>query len=395
MKIHEFQAKRLLAAGGIPCPEGHVIHSDADSEKLKGALSDRLWVVKAQVHAGGRGKGRIYKDGNEVSRGVQLTHSEAEALAAAARMLGGKLVTVQTGEAGKIVHKVLVEKGVEIAAEFYLAIIVDRETSRVAVMASTEGGTEIEEVAALTPEKIHTEYIDPLLGFKGYHARNLASKLQLDPGQTRDFGGFVAALYNLFLEKDCSMLEVNPLVWTGEQFLAVDAKVNFDDNALYRHPALLDMRDLSEEEPLEVEAAAVQLNYIKLDGDIGCLVNGAGLAMATMDTIKEFGGEPANFLDVGGTATAENVAKSFEIMLKDDVSGIFVNVFGGIVRCDVVAQGLVDALGSMELTIPLVVRLAGNRMREAVALLEKSGLPIITASDMKDGAEKIVAACRR
>ena len=396
MKIHEFQAKRLLAQNAIPCPEGLVVESEADIQQLEGRLTDGLWVVKAQIHAGGRGKGKVYKADEEKSPGVVLAHSQAEALAAARNMLGGKLVTVQTGQAGRTVNKVLIEKGVDIADEFYLAVIVDRESSRLAVMASTEGGTEIEEVAARTPEKIHTIFVDPLLGFKGFHGLNLALKLGLDAAAAKKFGAFTAHLYDFFMKQDCSLVEINPLVRTGAgDFLAVDAKVNFDDNALFRHADIMELQDLDEEEPLEVEAAQARLNYIKLDGDIGCLVNGAGLAMATMDTIKQFGGEPANFLDVGGGATADNVSASFRIMLKDNVAGIFVNVFGGIVRCDVVAQGLVDALSSVELNIPLVVRLAGNRMDEAVSILERSGLPIITASDMKDGARKVVAACRR
>lgn len=395
MKIHEYQAKGLFREMGIPCPDGHVVTSPEEIDALESSLSPGVWVVKSQIHAGGRGKGRIYKDGTEVCRGVQVERSGQEALATARQMLGGTLVTIQTGSTGKTVNRVLVEAGVDIAAEYYLAAIIDRETSTMALMASTEGGTEIEEVAKQTPEKIHTVRIDPQLGFRSYHGRVLGLKLGLAGDQLKQFIGLVGRLYSLFVEKDCSLAEINPLIVTGAgDVMAIDGKLNFDDNGLYRQPELVALRDLSEEEPSEVEAAEAKLTYIKLDGNIGCLVNGAGLAMATMDVIKAFGGEPANFLDVGGTATPENVAKSFRIMLRDQVSGIFVNVFGGIVRCDVVAQGLVDALAEVKLEIPLVVRLAGNRMTEAVALLKESGLPIITADNMKDGAMKIVQACQ-
>jgi succinyl-CoA synthetase beta subunit len=394
MKIHEYQAKELFREYGIPCPEGHVLTGPAEVEALQETLSEGVWVVKSQVHAGGRGKGRIYRNGKEQGRGVHVAPNRAAAIDHARAMLGGTLVTVQTGDAGKVVGKVLVEAGVDIASEFYLAIIIDRETSTVAVMASTEGGTEIEVVARETPEKIHTIRIDPLLGYKEFHGRSLGLKLALPGAAIRPFATLVGNLYRLFVDKDCSLAEINPLILTGAgEVMAIDGKMNFDDNGLFRHPDIAERRDFSEEEPLEVEAARAKLSYIKLDGNIGCLVNGAGLAMATMDTIKDSGGSPANFLDVGGTATPENVAKSFQLMLRDKVAGIFVNVFGGIVRCDVVAQGLVEALGAVELTIPVVVRLEGNRKDEAVRILEESGLPLITATDMKDGAMKIVAAC--
>jgi succinyl-CoA synthetase beta subunit len=394
MKIHEHQAKSLFRSFGIPCPEGFVVTDAAGLDELPGKLGPGIWVVKSQIHAGGRGKGRISREGREVARGVQVARTPEEAVEMARTMFGGTLVTVQTGPLGKTVNRILVEAGVRIASEFYLAAIIDRESSKVAIMASTEGGTEIEEVARTTPEKIHTVRIDPLLGYKAYHGRTLGLKLGLEEGPLKQFTALVGNLYRLFVEKDCSLAEINPLVLTEEgDIVAIDGKLNFDDNGLFRHPDVVAMRDLSEEEPSEVDEA--KLSYIKLDGNIGCLVNGAGLAMATMDVIKLFGGEPANFLDVGGTATPENVARSFRIMLRDKVEGIFVNVFGGIVRCDVVAQGLVEALGQVELDIPLVVRLEGNRKEEAVALLAASNLPLITATDMKDGALKIVAACRR
>ena len=396
MKIHEYQAKQLFREYGIPCPDGHVVDSEESLSELKAGLTDGIWLVKSQIHAGGRGKGTVYKNGEAVCKGVILTRGAQQAEETARKMLGGTLVTIQTGEKGKVVNKLLVEAGVDIAHEYYLAVILDRETASVAVMASTEGGTEIEVVAAETPEKIHTVRINPLLGFREFHGRTLGLKLGLPAGALKQFARLVGNLYNLFMEKDCSLAEINPLVKTGaDDMIAIDGKMNFDDNGLFRHPELANLRDFAEEEPTEVEAAEALLSYIKLDGNIGCLVNGAGLAMATMDIIKEFGGSPANFLDVGGTATPENVAKSFNLMLADKVEGIFVNVFGGIVRCDVVAQGLVDALGQMELSIPLVVRLAGNRKAEAVKILAESGLPLITAEDMKDGAIKIVAACKQ
>ena len=395
MKIHEYQAKGLFREVGIPCPEGHLVTSAAEIDAVAGQLTPGVWVVKSQIHAGGRGKGRISVDGVDVGGGVRVTANADAAIAAARGMLGGTLVTLQTGPAGKRVNRVLVEAGVDIASEFYLAAIIDRETERVAIMASTEGGTEIEEVARETPEKIHTVRIDPLLGYRSYHGRVLGLKLGFQGDVLKQFVKLVGNLYRLFVDRDCSLAEVNPLVLTTQdQLVAIDGKMNFDDNGLYRQADILALRDLDEEEPLEVEAAEFQLNYIKLDGNIGCLVNGAGLAMATMDIIHACGGTPANFLDVGGTATPENVARSFRIMLRDNVAGIFVNVFGGIVRCDVVASGLVEALSEVQLDIPLVVRLEGNRKDEAIALLAESGLPIITADNMKDGAMKIVRACQ-
>ncbi len=396
MKVHEFQAKMLFRDHGIPCPDGAVVEGEADLEGLAARLSGDVFVVKAQIHAGGRGKGKACRDGVEVGRGVHVVRSPEEAVRIARTLLGATLVTIQTGSRGRLVRKVLVENGVDIDKEFYLAAILDRETATVALMASAEGGTEIEEVARRTPERIHTVRVNPLLGYREFQGRVLALKLGLSGEAVGQFVRLAGNLVKLFMAKDCSLAEVNPLVLTRQgNLVAIDGKLNFDDNALFRQAAVAGLQDVGEEEPSEVEADRAKLTYIKLDGNIGCLVNGAGLAMATMDIIKECGGEPANFLDVGGTATAENVAKSFEIMLRDKVQGIFVNVFGGIVRCDVVAQGLVDALSKVKLDVPLVVRLEGNRKAEALAILAGSGLPLIAAADMKDGATKIVAACRR
>ncbi|MFH1532861.1 MAG: ADP-forming succinate--CoA ligase subunit beta [Pseudomonadota bacterium] len=391
MKIHEYQAKQLFASFGIPVPKGVAIAEGTSvAEQLEG-LRDGVLAVKAQIHAGGRGKGTLSLDGRNLGGGVVIVKGLAEARHAAEKMLGATLTTIQTGPDGKRVSKVLVEEGADIAHEYYLGMVVDRERECVAIMASTEGGTAIEEVAAQTPEKIHTEFVDPGVGLMAYQGRKLGFALGLSNAEVRAFVPFVQALYRVFTEKDASLAEINPLVKTGAGgFLALDAKLNFDDNALFRHPDIRELRDLAEEEPSETKADDYNLSYIKLDGNIGCLVNGAGLAMATMDIIKDVGGEPANFLDVGGTATPENVAVSFQLMLDDKVEGIFVNVFGGIVRCDVVAQGLVDALGGMELSVPLVVRLSGNRAAEAKQILANSGLPILAAESMEEGARLIV-----
>ena len=392
MKIHEYQAKQVFASFGIPVPKGVAIEEGASVAEQLDGLTDGVLAVKAQIHAGGRGKGALTRDGQALGGGVVIVKGLAEARHAAENMLGALLTTIQTGPGGKRVGKVLVEEGADIAHEYYLGMVVDRERERVAIMASTEGGTAIEEVAAETPEKIHTEFIDPGVGLMPYQGRNLGFALGLSAAEVKAFVPFVQGLYRVFVEKDASLAEINPLVKTGEgAFLALDAKLTFDDNALFRHPEIRDLRDLSEEEPSETRAADHNLSYIKLDGNIGCLVNGAGLAMATMDIIKEFGGEPANFLDVGGTANRENVAVSFQLMLDDEVDGIFVNVFGGIVRCDVVARGLVDALGGMDLTVPLVVRLSGNRATEAKQILSESGLPILAAESMEEGARLIVS----
>ena len=391
MKIHEFQAKEILASFGISVPTGVAIsEGESVAERLEG-LSDGVLAVKCQIHAGGRGKGTLTRDGKDVGRGVVIVKGMAEARHAAENMLGATLTTIQTGPEGKRVHKVLVEEGADIAHEYYLGMVIDRERERVAIMASTEGGTAIEEVAAATPEKIHTEFVDLGAGLMPYQGRKLGFALGLTNVEVRAFVPFLQGLYRLFVEKDASLAEINPLIKTAEgAFMALDAKLNFDDNALFRHPDIRALRDRSEEEPSETKAADHNLSYIKLDGNIGCLVNGAGLAMATMDIIKEVGGEPANFLDVGGTATPANVAVSFRLMLDDQVEGIFVNIFGGIVRCDVVAQGLVDALGDIELSVPLVVRLSGNRAEEAKQILADSGLPMAAVESMEEGARLIV-----
>jgi succinyl-CoA synthetase beta subunit len=394
MKVHEYQAKGLFKAYSIRVPESIVVTNEDRGEGKLEQLKDGIFAVKAQIHAGGRGKGTLTKGAQEVGRGVCIVKGKAEAKARAEEMLDATLVTIQTGPAGKLVNKVLIEEGVDIEHEFYLGMVIDRAKERIAIMASTEGGTEIEKVAAQTPHLIKTAFIDPLEGFSAYQGRKLGFSLGLSAAQVKGFVPFVSNLYKLFTQKDASLAEINPLVLNKDgDFIALDGKLSFDDNASYRQKALSLLRDLSEEEPSEVEADAANLSYIKLDGNIGCLVNGAGLAMATMDIIKEFGGAPANFLDVGGTATPKNVAISFKLMMEDKVGGIFVNIFGGIVRCDVVAQGLVDALGGMELKVPLVVRLAGNREEEARAILADSGLPIVLAKDMEDGARKIVDAC--
>jgi len=391
MKIHEFQAKQVFASFGIPVPKGvAVADGESVAEQLE-ELRDGVLAVKAQIHAGGRGKGVLTRDGEDAGRGVVMVNDLAEARHAVENMLGATLTTIQTGPAGRRVGKVLVEEGADIAHEYYLGMVVDRERERVAIMASTEGGTSIEEVAAETPEKIHTEFVDSGVGLMGYQGRKLGFALGLSAAEVKVFTPFVRRLYRVFVEKDASLAEINPLVMTGDgAFVALDAKLGFDDNALFRHPEIRALRDLSEEEPSETTAADHNLSYIKLDGNIGCLVNGAGLAMATMDIIKEVGGEPANFLDVGGTATPGNVAVSFQLMLEDEVDGIFVNVFGGIVRCDVVARGLVDALGDMDLNVPLVVRLSGNRADEAKRILAESGLPILAAESMEEGARLVV-----
>ncbi len=395
MKIHEYQAKRLSRDYSIAVPNGISAGASDKLPQLLGERNDGFLAVKCQIHAGGRGKGTLTSNGAEVGRGVKLVHNKADALEAGQKMLGAKLTTIQTGPAGKTVNTILVEEGSSIAHEYYLGMVIDRDSETIAIMASTEGGTEIEKVASTTPELLHTEFVDIGIGLMPFQARKLGFAMGLSAKQVRGFAGFVIKLYQLFVEKDASLAEINPLVRTEEDaFVALDGKLNFDDNALFRNKDILALRDLSEEEPTEVEADKFNLSYIKLDGNIGCLVNGAGLAMATMDIIKEFGGEPANFLDVGGTATPENVAASFKLMLDDEVEGIFVNVFGGIVRCDVVAQGLVDSLSAVELEVPLVVRLAGNRLAEAQVILDKSGLPIIQATNMEDGARKIVDACR-
>jgi succinyl-CoA synthetase beta subunit len=403
MKIHEHQAKQLMAARGIPVPLGRVARSVDEAVAAVRPLIEEsgnpVVVLKSQIHAGGRGKG-TFKEHPDV-RGVNVITDAVDGGASAAeekvrevakRMLGSTLVTVQTGEEGKIVNRLYVEQGIDIARELYLAVLLDRSTSRNVVMASTEGGMEIEKVAEETPEKILRVEIDPAIGLAGFQANELAHGLGLDEEVTKAFTRFVKALAGAATELDTDLIEINPLVVTGDgQVLALDGKMSFDDNALYRHPDVAEMRDESEEDPAEVAAKNAGLSYIKLEGTIGCLVNGAGLAMATMDTIKHVGGEPANFLDVGGGATADQVTTAFQIITKDpNVKGIFVNIFGGIMRCDVIATGIVEAVERVGLSVPLVVRLEGTKVEEGKKIIEESSLEVTNADSLLDGATKIL-----
>jgi len=387
LKIHEYQAKQVLARFGVAVPEGRVADTADQAEAAYDALDSQLCVVKAQIHAGGRGKGG----------GVKLVRSAAEARAAADAMLGKPLITHQTGPEGKIVNKVWVEKGSDIARELYLAVTIDRAQQRVVMMASSEGGTEIEEVAAKTPEKIYKETIDPGLGMMPNQARKLAFKLGLTGDAFKNGVKIMLNLARAFHELDCSIAEINPLVvTTGDQVLALDGKMNFDGNSLFRHADIVELRDLTEEDPKEVEASKFELSYIALEGNIGCMVNGAGLAMATMDVIKLHGGEPANFLDVGGSATKEQVAAAFKILISDaHVRAILVNIFGGIAKCDVIAQGVVDAAREVELDRALIVRLEGTNVDKGREILEQSGLSLVTAKSLDEAAEKAVAAAAK
>ncbi len=386
MNIHEYQAKKLLAQYGVAVPKGAVAYTAAEAETAAKQLAGPVWVVKAQIHAGGRGKGG----------GVKLTKSVAEAKEAAQKILGMNLVTHQTGPKGKQVGRVYIEEGCNIERELYLGLLVDRATSRVTMMASTEGGMEIEEVAAKHPEKILKAAIDPAVGLQGFQCRELCFGLGLKGKQISAAQEFMLALYRAFTELDCSIVEINPLVVTKEGgVIALDAKINFDDNALYRHPDIEQLRDESEEDPMELEAGKFSLNYVKMDGKIGCMVNGAGLAMATMDIIKLYGSEPANFLDVGGGATQERVTAAFKIILSDpNVEGILVNIFGGIMRCDVIANGVVAAAKEVSLHVPLVVRLEGTNVELGKKILAESGLPIVSADNLGDAAQKIVKAVK-
>jgi succinyl-CoA synthetase beta subunit len=387
MKIHEYQAKQLLGRHGLPVPLGIPVLSDDTLEpaiqEVVGTSKSQTLVVKAQIHAGGRGKGG----------GVKVVKGAEAARQAAGQILGKRLVTHQTGPEGRVVKRLLVEEGVSIARELYAGILVDRGCGRVVVMVSAAGGMEIEEVAARTPEAIVKEHVDPALGLAPFQARKLSYALGLTGTAARNATSFLQKLYQAFVALDASLVEVNPLVVTSdERVLALDCKMTFDDNALYRHPEVAALRDLDEEDPSETEARGHDLNFIKLDGSIGCMVNGAGLAMATMDIIKHFGAAPANFLDVGGGATQEKVTAAFKILTADkDVRGIFVNIFGGIMKCDVIASGVVGAVAEVGLRVPLVVRLAGTNVEQGTKILAESGLPITTASDMADGARKVVA----
>jgi succinyl-CoA synthetase beta subunit len=386
MNIHEFQAKQLFAQFGVPVLRGKEIKNPKAAEKWAAVLNTPVFVVKAQIHAGGRGK----------AGGVKITKDQAQVPILAKELLGKTLVTHQTGPKGRKVRRLLVEEGAGIAKELYLSILVDRDSGWPVVIASTEGGMEIEEVAAHTPEKIVKELIDPAVGFQGYNGRNLAFGIGLntiEPAVVNPFVAMLGNLYRLFMEKNAAMVEINPLViTTDKKLLALDGKVSFDDNGLFKHPDVQAMRDLHEEEPLEVEAMNNNLNYVKLDGNIGCMVNGAGLAMATMDVIKLAGSEPANFLDVGGGATKETVAAGFRILLKDkNVKGIFINIFGGIVRCERIANGVIEAAKEVNVKIPVVVRLQGTNAEEGRKLLLESGLKVDVATDLWEAAQKIVA----
>jgi succinyl-CoA synthetase beta subunit len=395
MNIHEYQAKALLTKYGVAVPRGGVAYTVKEAEEAAQELGGPIWVVKSQIHAGGRGAGRFA--GNEDGKGgVRVVKSVAEVRENANEMLGAVLVTKQTGAQGKEVKRLFIEEGCDIARELYLGMLVDRATSRITIMASTEGGMDIEEVAAKTPEKIVTVTIDPATGFMPHHGRTVAFALELEGKQVGSAVKLLTSLYRAFTDLDASLAEINPLVVTGAgEVIALDAKMNFDDNALFRHAEVADLRDEDEEDPAELEAARHELNYIKLDGNIGCMVNGAGLAMATMDIIKLHGGEPANFLDVGGGATKERVTKAFKIILSDPhVEGILVNIFGGIMRCDVIAEGVVAAAREVSLQVPLVVRLEGTNVDLGKKILAESGLPILSADDLGDAAEKVVQAVR-
>lgn len=395
MNIHEYQGKELLSKYGVAVLKGGVAFTVDEAVKQAEALDGPVYVVKSQIHAGGRGAGR-FKDNPDGKGGVRVVKSIDEVRESAGEMLGHVLVTKQTGDAGKEVKRLYIEDGCDIARELYLGMLLDRETSRLTMMASTEGGMEIEEVAAKTPEKILKVAIDPATGMMPFHARKLAFGLGLEGNQIKSAVKFMMAMYKAFTELDCSIVEINPLVVTGAgDVVALDAKVNFDSNALFRHPDVMELRDEEEEDPMEKEAADHELNYIKLDGTIGCMVNGAGLAMATMDIIKLKGGEPANFLDVGGGATTERVTKAFKIILSDpNVEGILVNIFGGIMKCDVIAEGVVAAAKEVSLSVPLVVRLEGTNVEKGKQIMADSGLPIISADDLGDAAEKVVKAVK-
>ena len=396
MNIHEYQAKALLRSYGAPVSNGRIVLRADEAKAAAIEMDGPLWVVKAQIHAGGRGKGSFIEADAGAAGGVRLTHSVEEAEKEAKAMLGRTLVTKQTGPAGKLVNRIYIEDGSDIKKEFYLAILVDRQTSRVSFVASTEGGMDIEEVAEATPEKILSFSVDPATGYQGYHGRRIAFDLGLDGKQTKQCVTLMGNLYRLFLEKDMEMLEINPLIISDSGDLkCLDAKMGFDGNAMYRHRDIAELRDTTEEDPKELEASKHDLNYIALDGQIGCMVNGAGLAMATMDIIKLYGAEPANFLDVGGGATKEKVTEAFKIITSDpQVKGILVNIFGGIMRCDVIAEGVVSAVKEVGLQVPLVVRLEGTNVEEGKTIIRQSGLNVIAANNLKDGAEKIVAAVK-
>ncbi len=385
MNIHEYQAKGVFAQFGVWVPRGNVAHTAEEAVEIARRLGGSVYVVKAQIHAGGRGK----------AGGVKVCKSLDEVFEAATKILGSTLVTHQTGPKGQLVRRVLVEEGLAITKELYLSLVLDRENKRIVLMGSTEGGMEIEEVAKNTPEKIIKESIDPIVGLQPFQIRNVVAGLALSGATAKLAATFLKGLYQMFIEKDASLVEINPLVITADgQLVALDAKMNFDDNALYRQQDIVAMHDPDEEDPLEVEASKADLSYIKLDGDIGNLVNGAGLAMATMDIIQHFGGRPANFLDVGGSADRAKVKAAFEIILKDKPKAILVNIFGGIMYCDVIADGVVAAAREVDLNVPLVVRLQGTNVEEGRRILKESGLTIISAQTMEEAARKVVAASK-
>ena len=396
MNIHEYQAKALLRDYGAPVSDGRVVLKAEDAKTAAGELGGPLWVVKAQIHAGGRGKGSFKEAAAGEKGGVRLAKSVEEAAEEAKRMLGRTLVTHQTGPAGKQVNRIYIEDGSGIETELYLALLVDRQTSRVSFVCSTEGGMDIEEVAAATPEKILSFSVDPATGYQPFHGRRIAFALGLEGKQVKECVALMGLLYKAFVEKDMEMLEINPLIVTDTGSLKVlDAKLGFDGNAVYRHSDIAALRDETEEDPKELAASKFDLNYIALDGEIGCMVNGAGLAMATMDIIKLYGAEPANFLDVGGGATKEKVTEAFKIITSDpNVKGILVNIFGGIMRCDVIAEGVIAAVKEVGLQVPLVVRLEGTNVEKGKEIINTSGLAVIAADDLKDGAEKIVKAVK-
>ena len=396
MNIHEYQAKQLLKEYGAPVSDGRPVLKAEDAKTAAGELDGPLWVVKAQIHAGGRGKGSFNEPEAGEAGGVRLTKSVSEAAEEAQKMLGRTLVTHQSGPAGKQVNRVYIEDGADIEKELYLALLVDRVSSRVSFVASTEGGMDIEEVAANTPEKIVSFSVDPASGLSAFHGRRVAFTLGLEGKQIKQCVQLISNLYRMFIEKDMEMLEINPLIVTTDGDLkCLDAKMSFDSNALYRHSDIVALRDETEEDAKELEASKYDLNYITLDGEIGCMVNGAGLAMATMDIIKLYGSEPANFLDVGGGATKEKVTEAFKIITSDpNVKGILVNIFGGIMRCDVIAEGVVAAVQEVGLKVPLVVRLEGTNVEKGKEIINNSGLGVIAADDLGDAAKKIVAAVK-
>ncbi|QQA42450.1 ADP-forming succinate--CoA ligase subunit beta [Pelagovum pacificum] len=396
MNIHEYQAKALLRSYGAPVSDGRAVFKAEEAKTAAGELDGPLWVVKAQIHAGGRGKGSFSEADAGEKGGVRLAKSVEEAAEEAKKMLGRTLVTHQTGPAGKQVNRIYIEDGSDIEKELYLALLVDRVSSRVSFVCSTEGGMDIEEVAANTPDKILSFSVDPAAGYQPYHGRRIAFALGLEGKQVKECVSLMGLLYKAFIEKDMEMLEINPLIVTDSGNLKVlDAKLGFDSNALYRQPDVFALRDETEEDPKELQASKYDLNYIALDGEIGCMVNGAGLAMATMDIIKLYGAEPANFLDVGGGATKEKVTEAFKIITSDpNVKGILVNIFGGIMRCDVIAEGVIAAVKEVGLEVPLVVRLEGTNVEKGKEIIASSGLNVIAADDLKDGAQKIVKAVK-